>query len=671
MDKTSANGVVDLPLELARRVWIENVRPEIDGGRFPIKRTVGEEVRVTADILADGHDDLSAVLRHRAVSAQEWTEVAMVPLGNDVWQAGFTVGATETCLYTIEAWVDRFGSWRRQLRKKFEAGQDVRSELLEGGALVAEAASRASEADAAWLRARADLLEEHATEQDRVAVALSDDLALIMARYPDRSGSTTYDRTLEVSIDRELARFGAWYEFFPRSAASSPGRTGTFRDAEERLIDIARMGFDVVYLPPIHPIGHTNRKGANNRLAAGPDDVGSPWAIGSEQGGHKAVYSDLGTLEDFDRFLERARRSGLEVALDLAFQCSPDHPYVREHPEWFLHRPDGSIKYAENPPKRYEDIYPLNFECADWETLWQELKSVALFWIGRGVRIFRVDNPHTKPLRFWGWLIREVRSEYPETIFLAEAFTRPKVMYALAKVGFQQSYTYFTWRNEKQEITSYLTELTRSGVREYFRPNLFTNTPDILPEYLQFGGRSAFLARLVLAATLGATYGIYSGFELCEGRAVPGTEEYADSEKYQIRHWDWDRPGNIREFIARVNKIRRDNPALASNDRLRFYVVDNEQLIFYGKTTQDLSNIILVVGNLDPHRAHDGWVEVPIEEFGIGANEVYQVHDLIGDGRYLWRGSRNYVRLDPTESPAQIYRLRRRVRSEKDFEYFL
>jgi starch synthase (maltosyl-transferring) len=671
MDEASANGVGGLPSELARRVWIENVRPKIDGGRFPIKRTAGEEVLVTADIFADGHDGLSAVLRHRAFSEKEWVELPMVPIGNDVWQAGFTVCGTETCFYTIEAWVDRFDSWRRLLRKKFEAGQDVASELLEGGSLVADAARRASGADAEWLHRRAGLLRGQASQEDRVAVALSDDLALIMARYPDRSRSTTYDRILEVSVDRELARFGAWYEFFPRSAATGPGRKGTFRDAEERLAEIARMGFDVVYLPPIHPIGRTNRKGANNRLAAGPDEPGSPWAIGSAEGGHKSVHPELGTLEDFDRFLERARRAGLEVALDLAFQCSPDHPYVRKHPEWFSHHPDGSIKYAENPPKRYEDIYPLNFECEAWETLWQELKSVVLFWIRRGIRIFRVDNPHTKPFRFWGWLIREIRSEYPETIFLAEAFTRSKVMCALAKVGFQQSYTYFTWRNEKQEITIYFTELTRSEVREYLRPNLFTNTPDILPDYLQFGGRPAFQARLVLAATLGATYGIYSGFELCEASAIPGTEEYADSEKYQIRHWDWDRAGNIREFITRVNGIRRDNPALASNDRLRFYLMDNEQLIFYGKTTKDLSNIILVVVNLDPHHVHDGWVEVPVEEFGIGGNEVYQVHDLIGEGRYLWRGSRNYVRLDPNESPAQIYRLRRRVRSEKDFEYFL
>lgn len=671
MSKPSLKSTGTLPRELARRVWIENVSPQIDGGRFPIKRTVGEQVMVTADCFADGHDALAAVVRYRSASSQQWQEAPMALLGNDVWQASFTVSEMKPHYYTVEAWVDHFATWQDELRKKFKAGQDVASELLEGAALVEEASQRASEPDRTWLKQLSDLVRGDGTQQSRVARALAEDLSALMARYPDRSRATVHDPILQVIVDRVLARCGTWYEMFPRSAGPDPRRSATFREAEERLPDIAWMGFDILYLPPIHPIGSTNRKGPNNILNTGPNDPGSPWAIGSHEGGHKAVHPDLGTLEDFDHFLAESKRHGLEIAIDLAFQCSPDHPYTRERPGWFRHRPDGSIKYAENPPKKYEDIYPLNFESEEWDNLWQELKGVALFWIERGVRIFRVDNPHTKPLRFWGWLIAEIRSQYPETIFLAEAFTRPNVMNALAKVGFNQSYTYFTWRNTKQEITDYVTDLTQTEVKEYLRPNFFANTPDILPEYLQLGGRAAFQARLVLAATLGAAYGIYSGFELCEARAVPGTEEYQDSEKYQIRQWDWDREGNIRDFIARVNAIRRENPALTSNDRLRFYPVDNEQLIFYGKTTEDLSNIILVVVNLDPHHVHEGRVEVPIDNLGIGENEAYQVHDLIGEGRYLWKGSRNYVRLDPASSPTQIYRVRRRVRTERDFEYFM
>jgi starch synthase (maltosyl-transferring) len=458
---------------------------------------------------------------------------------------------------------------------------------------------------------------------------------------------------------------------FPRSTGGDPRRSGTFNDAAKKLSYIAGMGFDVVYLPPIHPIGRTHRKGPNNTLAAGPDDPGSPWAIGGPEGGHKAVHPDLGTLEDFDFFIAEAARKGLEVALDIAFQCSPDHPYVRDHPEWFRHRPDGTIKYAENPPKKYQDIYPLNFESPAWESLWHELKEVILFWATRGIRVFRVDNPHTKPLCFWHWVIAEVQRSFPDAVFLAEAFTRPKIMHALAKAGFSQSYTYFTWRNTKRELIDYVTALTRTEVREFFRPNFFANTPDILPEFLQFGGRPAFLSRLVLAATLGASYGIYSGYELCENEATPGTEEYHQSEKYQIRHRDWDRPDSLRDYIGLINRIRCDNPALHSNDGLEFYPVDNDMLLFFSKATPTLDNIILVVINLDPHHVHDGWVEVPLEELGIGTNEVYQVHDLIGEGRYLWQGRRNYVRLDPDESPAQIYRLRRRVRTERDFEYFM
>jgi starch synthase (maltosyl-transferring) len=547
----------------------------------------------------------------------------------------------------------------------------VGSELLEGAAMVEAAAGRAAPKDRDWLRQSATVLAGEAPETERVHRALAPELRARMSRWDAREGSTESDRMHEVEVARERARFGAWYELFPRSTSPDRGRTGTFRDAESRLAEIAKMGFDIVYLPPIHPIGRTDRKGRNNTLDAGEGDLGSPWAIGGEEGGHTAVHADLGTLDDFEHFVAAAGRHGLEVALDLAFQCSPDHPWVREHPEWFKHRPDGTIKYAENPPKKYQDIFPLNFDTPEWRSLWRALEGVVTFWIDRGIRVFRVDNPHTKPLRFWGWLISRIKTRHPDVIFLSEAFTRPKVMYTLAQVGFDQSYTYFTWRNTKQELIDYFTELTRTEVRDFFRPNLWPNTPDILPEYLQFGGRAAFMSRVVLAATLGASYGIYSGYELCENQPLQGREEYLDSEKFEAKHRDWNDPGNLGAYIAKLNRIRRANPALAYDHRLRFHPTDNDQLLFYSKTTEDLSNIVLVVVNLDPHHVHDGWVEVPIDDLGIDADRSYQVHDLLGEGRFLWQGARNYVRLDPASSPAQIYRLRRRVRTERDFDYFM
>jgi starch synthase (maltosyl-transferring) len=657
------------------RVIIEGVAPEVDCGQFPIKRTVGEEVVVSADIFADGHDVLSAVVRHRKLGDPEWSEAAMSPLVNDRWVGRFIVQSQGRHEYTIEAWVDRFASWLKEVSKKWEAGQDVASELLEGAEHVREGAQRASGADAQRLREVAEVLARDGDQAHRVREALAPELAALMARHPDRSRGSSYGRALGVMVERERARYGAWYEVFPRSCSPEPGRHGTFRDVEALLPSVAGLGFDVLYLPPIHPIGRSFRKGPNNTLTPGPDDPGSPWAIGGPEGGHKSIHPELGTIEDFDRLVAAAKGLGLEIAMDIAFQCSPDHPYVREHPEWFRHRPDGSIKYAENPPKKYQDIYPIDFEGDDWEALYAELRDVFLFWIGHGVTIFRVDNPHTKPFRFWDWVIREVWDRNPDAIFLSEAFTRPKVMRRLAKGGFSQSYTYFTWRNTKWELTQYLTELTQGESAEYMRGNLFANTPDILPEYLQYGGRAAFMARLVLAATLGASYGIYSPpFEQCVGEAVrPGSEEYLDSEKYQVRHWDLDRPGNLRDYIARVNAIRRENPALHSDRNLRFYPCDNEQIIFYGKATPDLSNIILVVVNLDPHHVHSGWLQVPIAELGLGSgpDESYQVHDLIGDARYLWHGPSNFVRLDPSASPAHIFRVRRKVKTERDFDYYM
>jgi starch synthase (maltosyl-transferring) len=658
---------------LPSRVIIEGVEPEVDGGRFPIKRTVGEEVVVSADIYADGHDVLSAVLRYRRSEESQWKETPMEPHVNDRWTGRFSVTALGVYEYTLQAWVDRFASWRRDLSKKAEAQQDVASELLEGAELVAKTAEAARPEDGEWLRWWADSLRKGNDVATRINFAVDPALTTLMARYAERSDGVNYPLVLRVWVDRERARYGAWYELFPRSCAGDPGRHGTFREVEKRLPYVRDMGFDVLYLPPVHPIGRSFRKGPNNSLTCGPDDPGSPWGIGAEEGGHTAIHPQLGTLADFDHLLATARDHGIEIALDIAFQCSPDHPWVREHPEWFRHRPDGTIKYAENPPKKYQDIYPLDFECNAWQSLWRALLDAMIFWCERGVRIFRVDNPHTKPFRFWEWLIAQLQPRYPEAIFLSEAFTRPKVMRYLAKIGFTQSYTYFTWRNNKHELTEYFTELTQTAVREYMRPNLFANTPDILSEFLQYGGRTAFYIRFVLAATLGASYGVYGPpFETFQHQAIRhGSEEYLDSEKYQIRHWDWERPNVFREFIARVNTIRRENLALHSNDRLRFYQTDNEQILFYGKSTPDLSNIILVVVNLDPHNVQSGWVRVPLDELGLRGDEPFQVHDLLTEAHYLWNGEWNFVRLDPQAAITHVLRLRRRVRTEKDFDYFL
>jgi starch synthase (maltosyl-transferring) len=565
--------------------------------------------------------------------------------------------------------VDRFASWRRDFRKKVDARTNDQVDLLAGAEIVESAIRRARGGDARVLRRFAALMRE-----GEDAAGLDDELAEAMARSADRSGAVTYARELEVVVDPERARFSTWYEVFPRSTATVPGRHGTFRDVENRLEYVSRLGFDVLYLAPIHPIGHTNRKGRNNSTTAGQRDPGSPWAIGSGEGGHKAVHPELGTLEDFDHLVQTARsRYGIEVALDVAFQCSPDHPYVKTNPEWFRYRPDGTVQYAENPPKKYEDIYPLDFESEGWSALWDELRSVVEFWMDHGVRIFRVDNPHTKPFPFWEWLIDEIKREDPDVIFLSEAFTRPKVMNRLAKLGFSQSYTYFAWRNTKHELQDYLRELTQTEVREFFRPNLWPNTPDILNEYLQHGGKPAFMARLVLAATLGASYGIYGpAFELQEHEALrPGSEEYLNSEKYEIRRWDLDRGDSLAPFVARVNRIRKQNPALQSNERLWFLPIDNEQLIAYTKFTEDRANVIVVVVNLDPRHVQSGWVGLPLEELGIDPEGSYQVHDLLTEARFLWEGEHNFVELDPAVVPAHVLRIRHRIRREHDFEYFM
>ena len=657
------------------RVVVERVQPEIDGGRFPIKRAVGESVMVVADAFADGHDLLAGVLKYRGplgTNAGEpaWNETPLASLGpgSDSWGASFTVTELGVYEYTVEAWIDRFATWLKGLIAKFEAGQDVSSELLEGAELVQRAAGR-EYVGASFSRSDdrpdenlklleiADMLRSSVPQEARVAAARDPQLAAHMEKRPDRSTSTTYERSLRVTVDPVRAVFSAWYEMFPRSCTTDPARSGTFREAEVRLPAIESMGFDVVYLPPVHPIGRTHRKGPNNSLTSAPGDPGSPWAIGAAEGGHTAVEPGLGTLDDFDRFVTVANRLGLAVALDIAFQASPDHPWVREHPEWFKHRPDGTIKYAENPPKKYQDIYPFDFETPEWQSLWHALRDVFLFWIEHGVTVFRVDNPHTKSFRFWEWCIAEIKRDHPQAIFLSEAFTRPKVMRYLAKSGFTQSYTYFTWRNSAHELREYLTELTRSEVREYLRPNFFANTPDILHEYLQTGGRPAFEVRLVLAATLSASYGIYSGYELCENVPVRhGSEEYLNSEKYQLRPRDFNQPNTLKELIGQVNRIRQHHPALRQNNTLAFHETDNDTFLWYSKSSG--SDRVFVVANTDPHHVQHGHVRVPIWELGIPHGRPYVVEDLLDEARYTWRDEWNYVRLDPSERMSHIFVIR-------------
>ncbi len=670
----SADATGEITEGRARAV-IDAVRPSVDGGRFPVKRVAGEPVGIEAHCFTDGHDRLRVMLSWKLEDSVSGGETDMTAQPNDVWSAQFTPPRAGRYRYTVTAWVDHFESWRREFERR-EERSDMRLAMEVGAALIDESAARAGGSDAAILTDWSGQLRELLKDADADipayrASALDPARAAILARHSDRSMAVS--STLELIVDRKRAAYSSWYELFPRSASAASGHHGTFKDVETRLPYLAEMGFDVLYFPPIHPIGKVNRKGTNNSLRAKPGDVGSPWAIGSAEGGHKSILPQLGTFEDFDRLLNVARALDIEIALDLAFQCAPDHPYVKQHPAWFKHRPDGSVQYAENPPKKYQDIFPFDFESADWRALWTELKSIVDFWIARGVRIFRVDNPHTKAFGFWEWLIRTTKQAHPDLIYLAEAFTRPKVMHRLAKLGFSQSYTYFTWRNTKQELTDYFTELSQGPGRQYYRPNVWPNTPDILPETLQSGLRPMYAARLILAATLSANYGIYGPtYELMESTPrEPGSEEYRDSEKYQLRHWSLERPDSLWSLIARMNRIRRENAALQSDTGLHFCRIDNEQLIAYLKVDAASSNVILTVVNLDPHQPQSGWVDLDIESLKLEAAQPYQVHDLLSDQRYIWRGTRNYVLLDPQRSPAHVFRLRKRVRSERDFDYYL
>ena len=647
--------------ESRQRVIIEAVSPEVDSGRFPAKSIAGDTVNVEADIYADGHDTLSARLLYRRDNEKDWKEAPMRHLINDRWQGAFIAAKAGNYIFTITAWVDRFQSWCQDLKKRNYAGQeDISVYLMMGSRLIIEASQRATEPDRRKLIEYAERLKsDRLSQEKKVELALSDEIKLFMEKHDDRQDAATYSRELTVLAEREKAIYGAWYEMFPHSASGQPKKYGSFKDCENRLPYVASMGFDVLYFPPIHPVGKTNRKGKNNAVTCQPGDPGTPWAIGSEDGGHKAINPLLGTLEDFKHLISEAKKHGIEIAMDIAFQCSPDHPYVKEYPEWFLWRPDGTVQYAENPPKKYQDIYPFNFATEHRRELWEELKSIFIYWAKQGVRIFRVDNPHTKPFQFWEWLIPGIKKDFPDTIFLSEAFTRPKVMYHLAKLGFTQSYTYFTWRNNKAEITDYLNELTQSPVKDFFRPNFWTNTPDILHEYLQTGGRPAFIVRLVLASMLSASYGIYGpAFELMENTPrESGSEEYLNSEKYEIKQWDIDRPDSLKDIITRVNQIRRENPALHRNYNLWFNNTDEEHLICFSKHTDDLSNIVLIVVNFDPHATRSGTVNVPLKSWGFDTEKPYRIHDLLSDKVYQWRGEWNFVELNPDISPAHIFRL--------------
>ena len=655
-----------------RRVVIENVKPCIDNGRFPVKRIVGETIDVTADVFCDSHDVISAVVLYKKNGENKWNRSPMEFVDNDRWAGAFALDSTGIYDYTVLGWVDHFGTWLQNFNKKLVSGQSIDIEILIGVNMMRGIADRGSFEDREIILNFAEKVLSAKTRDSLVGEIFDPRILQIINRNIDSANATQYESTLNVVVDQKKALFSSWYEFFPRSANTTRAIShGTFTDCEKLLPLIKKMGFDVVYLPPIHPIGITNRKGKNNTVTAKENDPGSPWAIGSFDGGHKEIEKNLGNIESFQSFLHMAAELEIEVAIDIAYQCSPDHPYVKEHPEWFITRPDGTIQFAENPPKKYEDIVPFNFESDYWKSLWFELKSVVEFWISKGIMLFRVDNPHNKPFPFWEWLISEVKQKYPEVIFLAEAFTRPKVMYRLAKAGFTQSYTYFTWRNSKPELTEYFQEITNGDISEVFRPNLWPNTPDILPEYLQYGGRVAFTIRFVLAATLSSNYGIYGPvYEICENRALPGKEEYLNSEKYEIKQWNWFDDMPLRQTITKVNKIRSDNRALQATRNVKFLTIGNEQIISYCKMTPDLSNIILIVVNLDPFRIQSGTMQIPLEMLKISVSQSYVLDDLLTGERVVCTGTTNHLQLDPQKNPVCLFRVIRSIKGEKEYDYY-
>ena len=635
------------------RVIIENIQPQVDGGLYPAKRTVGERVDVTAHIFGDGHDHIRAEIQYKFGMKGDWNVVEMQPTINDEWLASFYVNEKGPYYFTVRAWIDHFDTWFDGFKKKAAAKVEVSIELMEGAGFLRKVGEKDSR-----LLALAKRLEEKTHQANAIKTVLSEDFAKIVHENPLRLLETVSEKEFEVNVEHGKAMFSTWYELFPRSSSLQAGKHGTFKDTIKLLPRIAAMNFDVLYLPPIHPIGKVNRKGKNNSVKSLPGEPGSPWAIGNDEGGHMSIHRELGTMDDFKRLISEAKKYKIDIALDLAFQCAPDHPYVKEHPEWFRQRPDGSIQYAENPPKKYQDIYPFYFETDHWKELWEELKTVIFFWIDAGVTIFRVDNPHTKPIPFWQWVIAEVNNKYSGIIFLAEAFTRPRIMASLGKVGFTQSYTYFTWRMSKQEITEYMTELVNGASRNYFRPNFWPNTPDILPWHLQYQGENIFIIRLALAATLSASYGMYGpSYEFCENSPVDGREEYLNSEKYEIRFYDWRKTNRMTDILTLLNKVRNENAALQSTWNLHFCAIENPNLIAYLKATDDLSNVIMVVVNLDQHGKQAGYIQVPRERLQLGSKINLKLHDLITDETYTWTQEWNYVELEPNKMPFHLFKV--------------
>jgi starch synthase (maltosyl-transferring) len=644
-------------LAAAARIVIDNVAPSVDGGRFAAKRVVGEAVIIEADVFTDGHDVIVVELLWRAADSEAWQREAMRHLGNDRWRATILPNRLGRYEFTVEAWIDKYGTLCRDLEIKRAANADIKLEAEEARQLLMSIQARTEDGASNVVSSALEWLRDTSAESS-AEILLTPDLREVMREAEERNFRTRREPFLLLDVERPQAAFGAWYELFPRSAAEDAARHGTLADVIGRLPALRDMGFDVLYLPPVHPIGKTNRKGRNNALVAAPEDLGSPYAIGSSEGGHDAIHPALGTIEDFRRLRDAAAEHGLELALDFAIQCSPDHPWLRDHPEWFNWRPDGSVRYAENPPKKYEDIVNVNFYAKDAvPNLWIALRDVVALWVSEGIRIFRVDNPHTKPLPFWEWLIAQVRSRDPEVIFLAEAFTRPKMMYRLAKAGFSQSYTYFTWRNTKQELTDYFTDLTTAETKEFFRPHLFVNTPDINPFFLQTSGRPGFLIRAALAATLSGLWGMYSGFEICEAAPLPGREEYLDSEKYELRARDYDAPGNIVAEISKLNRIRKNHPALRSHLGLRFYPAHSDQVILYGKPLPAQRDMILVAVSLDPFQVREATIEIPLWEWQLPDNGTVRVHDLMRNTTFDWHGKLQRIRLDPAELPFAIWRI--------------
>ncbi len=641
-----------------QRVIIKNVRPQIENGHFPAKRALNEKFTVTADIFSDGHDVVKAELVITPPKSRKTLTVPMSFVGNDRWEASFIPDTLGFYEYTLQGWIDHFATWQQGLRKKFEDNQRLNVEMLIGAEIMEKTAETAKAAQAKKIKSWAKQLRDGKDDATGVSLALSDEVTEVMGESYNRDNATPYSKVLKLEVEREKALFSSWYEFFPRSASATPGKHGTFKDCIRLLPRVAEMGFDVIYFPPIHPIGEVNRKGLNNSLKANPGDPGSPWAIGSKKGGHKAIHPELGTLKDFGELVKAAESHGIEIALDIAYQCAPDHPWVKEHPDWFRWRPDGTVQYAENPPKKYEDILPINFETEDWQNLWQELKSVIDYWIDKGIKIFRVDNPHTKSFGFWEWVIREVRAEHPEVIFLAEAFTRPRLMEWLAKTGFNQSYTYFTWRQTPHELREYMTELSRTEMRDYYRPNFWPNTPDILTADLVHGGETAHIFRFILAATLSSNYGLYGPvYEFGINVQHPKKEEYLDSEKYEIKDWDWDAQTRIREIITRVNKIRKDNSALQQTFDVHFADSSNPSILCFAKADEERKNVIITAVNMDPYNTQAGSVRIPIWQLGIAHGTAYTVHDQLSGSKFRWHDEWNYVELNPYQMPAHIFKV--------------